>query len=109
MNGGGRAWSSSTAKARRSDRNELVDPAFAVITAPNPGPFTLSGTNTYLIGAGAEVAIIDPGPDDAGHVTHLLEQASGRRVALILLTHDHSDHRRACTSTAHASGASVRR
>jgi len=83
-------------------------PGFDVITAPNPSPLTLSGTNTYLIGAGGEAAIIDPGPDDARHVTRLLEQTSGRRVVLILLTHGHRDHCGAADRLAQATGAPVR-
>jgi glyoxylase-like metal-dependent hydrolase (beta-lactamase superfamily II) len=79
-----------------------------VITAPNPSPLTLSGTNTYLIAGGGKVTIIDPGPDDRGHVARLLEETSGRRVTLILLTHGHSDHRGASDHLARATGAPVR-
>ncbi len=88
----------------------MAGPAFEVITAPNPSPFTLAGTNTYLIGAGGDVVVIDPGPDDAGHVTNVLEQAaaSGRRVVLALLTHGHSDHRGAADRLADTTGAPVR-
>lgn len=54
------------------------------ITAPNPGPLTLDGTNTYVIGD----VVIDPGPDDAGHLERLAE----KEVEVILLTHRHPDH-----------------
>jgi glyoxylase-like metal-dependent hydrolase (beta-lactamase superfamily II) len=42
---------------------EQVVPGIRRLLAPNPSPFTFTGTQTYLIGAG-DVAVIDPGPDD---------------------------------------------
>ncbi len=63
-----------------------------------------------MLTAAAQAIVIDPGPDDAAHVTRVLDQvaASGRRVGLILLTHGHSDHRGAADALAHATGATVR-
>jgi glyoxylase-like metal-dependent hydrolase (beta-lactamase superfamily II)/8-oxo-dGTP pyrophosphatase MutT (NUDIX family) len=61
------------------------------ITAPNPGFMTGPGTNAYLLGAGDEIAVIDPGPADAGHVGVLIEEAKGR-IRWILVTHTHMDH-----------------
>ena len=61
------------------------------ITAPNPGVMTGPGTNAYLLGAGDEIALIDPGPADDGHVQTLLEEAKGR-IRWILVTHTHFDH-----------------
>lgn len=61
------------------------------IVAPNPGPFTFTGTCSYIVGAG-RVAIIDPGPDDAAHVAALLDALKGEKVAAILVTHTHRDH-----------------
>jgi glyoxylase-like metal-dependent hydrolase (beta-lactamase superfamily II) len=62
------------------------------IVAPNPGPMTLEGTNTYLYGSGP-CAVIDPGPDDAGHLEAVLAAAEGRGgIGTILLTHGHGDH-----------------
>jgi len=67
-------------------------PEIARIVAPNPGPMTLEGTNTYLYGADPCVAI-DPGPDDAGHLKAVLEVADERGgIDIVLLTHSHSDH-----------------
>jgi glyoxylase-like metal-dependent hydrolase (beta-lactamase superfamily II) len=62
------------------------------IIAPNPGPMTLEGTNTYLYGSGP-CAVIDPGPDDPAHLG-AVEQAAARRggIGAILLTHGHGDH-----------------
>ena len=61
------------------------------ITAPNPGFMTGPGTNTYLLGAGKEVAVIDPGPANDAHVQIVLEEAGGR-ISAILVTHTHPDH-----------------
>jgi glyoxylase-like metal-dependent hydrolase (beta-lactamase superfamily II) len=61
--------------------------------APNAGPMTLQGTNTYIVG-GKQVYVIDPGPDDARHLTIVVDwlRAAGRTVLGILLTHGHPDH-----------------
>jgi len=62
------------------------------IVAPNPGPMTLAGTNTYLHGS-APCAVIDPGPDDAGHLAAVLAAADQRcGIGVVLLTHSHADH-----------------
>ena len=67
-------------------------PEIARIVAPNPGPMTHEGTNTYLYGSGP-CAVIDPGPDDAGHIAAVLAAAEARGgVGTILLTHSHGDH-----------------
>lgn len=59
--------------------------------APNPGPFTFTGTCTYVVGHG-EVAVIDPGPDDAAHVAALRAALAGETITHILVTHTHRDH-----------------
>ncbi|HSR93255.1 MAG TPA: MBL fold metallo-hydrolase [Solirubrobacterales bacterium] len=62
------------------------------IVAPNPGPMTLAGTNTYLYGSDPCV-VIDPGPDDAGHLEAVRAAAEGRGgIGIVLLTHSHGDH-----------------
>ena len=60
------------------------------IVAPNPGVMTGPGTNTYLIG-NDQVAVIDPGPNDDGHLD-AIAAAGGERIKWILVTHTHSDH-----------------
>jgi glyoxylase-like metal-dependent hydrolase (beta-lactamase superfamily II) len=70
---------------------DRVAPRVRRVLAPNPGPFTFKGTCSYIVGEG-EVAIVDPGPDDARHVAALLDALEGERVTHILLTHRHSDH-----------------
>ena len=60
--------------------------------APNPGPMTLDGTNTYLVGSGGAV-VIDPGPADRGHIDAVREAAEERGgIGAVLLTHSHGDH-----------------
>lgn len=60
------------------------------LTCPNPGVMTGPGTNTYLVGS-EEVAVIDPGPDDAGHLDAIVA-AAGDRIRWIVVTHTHPDH-----------------
>ena len=76
------------------------------VTAPNPSPFTFAGTGTYIVG-GQRVAVIDPGPDDAAHVTSLLRALEGRTVTHICITHTHSDHSPASRPLAAATGAPI--
>ena len=61
------------------------------LVAPNPSPFTFTGTCVYIVGAG-EVAVIDPGPADPAHIEALLAAIPGERVAQIVVTHSHRDH-----------------
>lgn len=67
-------------------------PEILRVVAPNPGPMTLEGTNTYVYGADP-CFVIDPGPDDAGHVEAILK-AGGERggIGAFLATHSHDDH-----------------
>ncbi len=59
------------------------------VLAPNPGPFTLEGTNTWIVGR-EPTLVIDPGPDDHGHLLAVRRQAEP--IAAVLLTHRHLDH-----------------
>lgn len=85
---------------------EEIAPALRRVLAPNPGPFTGTGTGTFLVGRG-EVAVIDPGPDDAAHIAALLRALAGERVAVILVTHTHRDHSPAARALAATTGAPV--
>lgn len=62
------------------------------ILAPNPGPYTGPGTNTYLVGDEAGLAVIDPGPIDASHEAAIVTAIAGRTVTAVVVTHTHSDH-----------------
>jgi len=61
------------------------------ILAPNPGPMTYRGTNTYIIDNN-ELAIIDPGPLNDEHFDNILKVIDERPVKFIFLTHSHIDH-----------------
>jgi glyoxylase-like metal-dependent hydrolase (beta-lactamase superfamily II) len=67
-------------------------PEILRLVAPNPGPMTLEGTNTYLHGSDP-CTVIDPGPDHPGHLDAVRVVAEGRGgIGLVLLTHSHGDH-----------------
>lgn len=83
-----------------------LSPLLSVVVAPNPSPMTQSGTNTYLLGD-AELAVIDPGPDDPAHLAALIRAIAGRKVSHILLTHSHLDHSPLARPLAKRTGAPV--
>lgn len=83
---------------------EEVAPGVRRVLAPNPGPFTFTGTCSYIVGEG-EVAIIDPGPDDPAHLAALLDAVRGETVTHIFLTHTHRDHSGALEALKAATGA----
>jgi glyoxylase-like metal-dependent hydrolase (beta-lactamase superfamily II) len=87
-------------------RTEQVHPLVRRLLAPNPSPFTFTGTQTYLVGAG-ELAVIDPGPDLPEHVEAILAAAQGGRIGAILCTHTHRDHSPASRPLAAATGAPI--
>jgi glyoxylase-like metal-dependent hydrolase (beta-lactamase superfamily II) len=68
-----------------------MGPGILRVVAPNAGPFTFKGTNTYLIGS-TSLAVIDPGPNDARHLAAILKAAGSRQITHILSTHAHRDH-----------------
>lgn len=74
------------------------------IVAHNPGPFTGTGTNTYLLGE-RRVMVVDPGPDDPAHVEAILAAVAGRPVSHILVSHTHRDHVDALRPLVEATGA----
>jgi glyoxylase-like metal-dependent hydrolase (beta-lactamase superfamily II) len=85
---------------------EQVAPSIRRLLAGNPSPFTYTGTQTYVVGAG-EVAVIDPGPDLPEHVEAILTATQGERIAAILCTHTHRDHSPASRPLAAATGAPI--
>lgn len=72
------------------------------ITAPNPGPFTLDGTRTYLID---DTIVLDPGPDIDTHVDAIV--AAMPRLRTILITHRHADHAPAAVPLKRRTGARI--
>lgn len=76
------------------------------ILAGNPGPFSLDGTRTYIVGV-QDIAIIDPGPNLESHIRAVVHAAEAARSVRILLTHHHGDHSGAVDAVAGALGAPV--
>ncbi|CAO4169468.1 MBL fold metallo-hydrolase [Methylorubrum populi] len=70
---------------------EQLSPLVRRRICPNGGPFTASGTCSYVVGRG-RVAIIDPGPADETHVDALLVDLDGEHIEAIVVTHTHRDH-----------------
>jgi glyoxylase-like metal-dependent hydrolase (beta-lactamase superfamily II) len=83
-----------------------LSPLVRRVVAPNPGPFTGPGTNTYLVGID-EVAVIDPGPDDKGHIDAIVGGSMKERVRWAVLTHTHPDHAPGTARLVKATGAEV--
>ena len=83
-----------------------LSPLVRRIVAPNPGLMTGPGTNTYLVGID-EVAVIDPGPDDAGHIDAIVGASMRERVRWILVTHHHIDHSAGVNRLKAATGAEI--
>ena len=83
-----------------------ISPRIGRVLAPNPSPFTYTGTQTYLVGL-EEVAVIDPGPADPDHLAALLAAIADRPVRAILCTHTHRDHSPAAAPLAAQAGAPI--
>ncbi len=83
-----------------------VAPDIIAICAPNGGPYTFTGTNSYLVGED-DLLIIDPGPAEKAHLDALERAIGGRRVQAILLTHTHTDHSRLAPELARRTGAPI--
>jgi glyoxylase-like metal-dependent hydrolase (beta-lactamase superfamily II) len=73
------------------------------VVAPNAGPLTGAGTNTWLLGR-EQVLVLDPGPADAAHLA-AIEAAAPGPIALIVVTHTHSDHSPGAAPLAARTGA----
>ena len=82
-----------------------LSPLVRRIVAPNPGMMTGPGTNTYLVGID-EIAVIDPGPDDATHLD-AIAGCGGDRIRWIVCTHTHPDHSPGAAGLKERTGAEV--
>jgi glyoxylase-like metal-dependent hydrolase (beta-lactamase superfamily II) len=80
--------------------------ALRTLVACNPGPMTLDGTRTFIVGQ-ERPAVIDPGPAAEGHLGHILAALGGTRPIAILLTHAHGDHSELAEPLARETGAPV--
>ncbi|MGH2852333.1 MAG: MBL fold metallo-hydrolase [Solirubrobacteraceae bacterium] len=89
----------------RQARDLLEAHDIALVAAPNAGPYTLSGTNSWIVGRDP-AHLIDPGPAIDSHLDALFAELSTRGGAgAILLTHDHRDHAEAAALACERSGA----
>ncbi len=62
------------------------------VLAPNPGPMTATGTNTWVVESGGECVVIDPGPDLPGHLDAVQRAVRNCRTVVVAVTHGHPDH-----------------
>jgi glyoxylase-like metal-dependent hydrolase (beta-lactamase superfamily II) len=83
-----------------------LDALVTRVLAPNPSPYTFTGTQTHLVGT-RDLAVIDPGPADDRHLAALLEAIADRPVRAIVLTHHHRDHSPLAIRLRDATGAQV--
>ena len=86
-----------------------LSPYLALIRAPNPGPMTLQGTNTWVLGDPAlgPVVVVDPGPPVPTHVAAIVH-ACPTGIATVVLTHRHLDHSEGAAALAARVGCGVR-
>jgi glyoxylase-like metal-dependent hydrolase (beta-lactamase superfamily II) len=84
-----------------------LSPLVSRLLAPNPGPFTFKGTGVYIVGAGRQVAVIDPGPALPQHIEALKQALAPRQISHILVTHTHRDHSPAAAALKVWSGAKI--
>ena len=99
---------------------EQLEPLVRRVLAPNPSPYTYTGTQTWLVGNGSDVAVIDPGPTGSGqsigdpgdingegHVEAILRAIGGAKVTAIMCTHTHRDHSPAAAPLKVATGGPI--
>ena len=85
-----------------------IDIDVVLIRAPNPGPMTLTGTNSYVLGDREEgVVVVDPGPLDETHLAEIAAACEPIGASAILLTHWHHDHSEAAAELAGRFGCPV--
>lgn len=90
---------------------ELVEPLVKRVLAPNPSPYTYTGTQTYVIGdfshGAPDVAVIDPGPNEAEHIEAIMAAIGDADLSAIMCTHTHRDHSPAAAPLAERTGAPI--
>lgn len=87
----------------------MVTELASCILAPNASPWTLDGTNTWVVGS-TDVVVVDPGPADPVHLQAILHHVHdhGQRILGVVLTHGHLDHSEGARDLASAAGVGVR-
>ncbi len=86
---------------------ETCEPLVRRVLAPNPSPYTYTGTQTYIVGKGCDVAVIDPGPNEAAHVDAIIAAVGEAKITAIMCTHTHRDHSPAAAPLAKRTGAPI--
>jgi len=86
------------------DPVDHLAPGVLRVLAPNPGPMTLDGTNTYLLDRSDGAVAVDPGPLDEAHLTRV---AALRPITAVVLTHHHPDHSDGVARLIELTGAQV--
>ena len=88
---------------------EQVEPLVKRVLAPNPSPYTYTGTQTYVVGeaGGPDCAVIDPGPNEPAHIEAIMEAVGTAKVTAIMCTHTHRDHSPAAAPLAKITGAPI--
>lgn len=85
---------------------ETLEPLVVRLLAPNASPYTYTGTQTYLVGT-TDMAVIDPGPENAAHIQAILDALAGRPLTVIVITHTHRDHSPGARALKAATGAPI--
>jgi glyoxylase-like metal-dependent hydrolase (beta-lactamase superfamily II) len=93
-------------KSPPTEKTSVLSSRIRRVLAPNAGPYTSTGTCTYIVGNG-NVAVIDPGPLDETHMAHLLEILKHETLTHIFVTHTHKDHSPAARALQLATGAPI--
>ncbi len=88
---------------------EQLEPLVKRVLAPNPSPYTFTGTQTYVVGAigGPDCAVIDPGPNDPAHIDAIMAAVGHAKLVAIMCTHTHRDHSPAAAPLAERTGAPI--
>ena len=84
-----------------------VEPLVRRVLAPNPSPYTYTGTQTYIVGNAGDVAVIDPGPNEEAHIEAILAGVGDAKLSAIMCTHTHRDHSPAAAPLSERTGAPV--
>ena len=96
----------STAFDAAIDEVQQITPLVRRLVENNPGPYTFTGTCTYIVGRG-DVAVIDPGRENEAHTQAIIDALKGERIAQIVVTHTHKDHSPGARLLAERTGAPV--
>ena len=89
-----------------ADDPQQISPLVRLLVENNPGPFTFTGTCTYIVGRG-DVAVIDPGRENEAHTQAIIAALKGERIAQIVVTHTHKDHSPGARLLAERTGAPI--